>query len=74
MGRIVLLLGGNLGDRAALMAQAEAEVARTVGRVVRASAVYESEAWGFDTPDRFLNRVLVVETDLTPIETLDRTQ
>ncbi len=74
MGRVVLLLGGNLGDRAALMACAEAEVGRTVGRVMQSSSVYESEAWGFDSADRFLNRALVVETDLSPIEVLDRTQ
>ena len=59
-----LLLGSNLGDRAARLAQARADLAGAAGRVTAASALYETAAWGVaDQPD-FLNQVLALETSL----------
>lgn len=46
MNRVVLLIGGNQGDRRALMAQARELIGERIGRVVAASGVYESEPWG----------------------------
>ncbi len=72
--RVVLLTGGNLGNVAESLAQAENMIAREIGVVVAASQVMESEAWGFESKHRFLNQVLVVETTLTPHEVLRRAQ
>ncbi len=59
-----LLLGSNIGDRAARLAQARADLAGAAGRVAAASALYETAAWGVgDQPD-FLNQVLALETSL----------
>ena len=73
----VLLTGGNLGDVAATIARARSEVERRVGAVTAASGVYSSPPWGFEegeeVPD-FLNQVLVVQTELEPLELLDRVQ
>jgi 2-amino-4-hydroxy-6-hydroxymethyldihydropteridine diphosphokinase len=59
-----LLLGSNLGDRVARLAQARHDLAATAGRLVGASALYETAAWGLEDQPAFLNQVLAVETDL----------
>lgn len=59
-----LLLGSNLGDRAARLAQARHDLAATAGRIVAASALYETAAWGLEDQPAFLNQVLVIETGL----------
>ena len=74
VAQVVLLLGGNMGERERLLAKAEEWIVRTVGTVVRKSNIYESEPWGFSAPRNFLNRVVVVETTLLPMEVLDRVQ
>lgn len=59
-----LLLGSNLGNRAALLHDARARLAATAGRVVAASALYETAAWGREDQPAFLNQALAVETFL----------
>lgn len=59
-----LLLGSNLGDRAARLAQAHADLAATAGRLMAASSRYETAAWGLEDQPAFLNQVLAVETEL----------
>jgi len=39
---------------------------RDAGCVTAFSAVYESDPWGFVDPCRFLNQVVMLETELTP--------
>ena len=71
---VVLLTGGNLGDVAANMEAARSEVERRVGRVAAASKVYASPPWGFEAAEDFLNQVLVVQTEMEPLEVLDAVQ
>ena len=59
-----LLLGSNLGDRAARLAQARQDLAATAGRLVATSALYETAAWGVKDQPAFLNQVLALETEL----------
>ncbi len=59
-----LLLGSNLGDRAARLAQARHDLAATAGQLTAASALYETAAWGLEAQPAFLNQVLAVETEL----------
>ena len=59
-----LLLGSNLGDRAALLAAARQELAGTVGEIVAASGLYETAAWGREDQPAFLNQALAVRTSL----------
>ena len=60
-----LLLGSNLGDRAARLARARRDLAATAGRLAAASALYETAAWGLEDQPGFLNQVLAVETELS---------
>lgn len=72
MSKAYLLLGSNLGDRALWLQKAVERLGRT-GVVTNASAVEETEPWGFDHPvPAFLNQVVCVETALEPEELLQQ--
>lgn len=73
-GLVLLLLGGNLGDRADLLRQARGLLAQYAGKIVRQSALYESEPWGFVSPGWFMNQVIELETALPPLQLLSVTQ
>lgn len=70
MARVVLITGGNRGDVKPRLREAQQLINRRIGAVMRCSHSYESAAWGFDSPERFLNQVLEVDTDLQPEEVL----
>jgi 2-amino-4-hydroxy-6-hydroxymethyldihydropteridine diphosphokinase len=53
-------------DKNSIFSQACLYINNRCGRVVQVSASYESEPWGFEAEEWFLNRVLVVETALGP--------
>ena len=74
MAQAVLLLGGNIGDRYFYLSKAKEFISKRLGTLRKASSIYETEAWGFDSNDKFLNQVLVVQTNLSPHELLDKTQ
>lgn len=65
-----LLLGSNLGDRAALLRQARVELTATVGEIAAESSLYETAAWGREDQPAFLNQALAVRTRLSPTELL----
>lgn len=73
MARAVVITGGNAGDGEMLMARAREEIERRAGRIVAASSLRRTKAWGFEAPD-FLNQALEIETRLTPTELLDTLQ
>ncbi|MFD2720547.1 2-amino-4-hydroxy-6-hydroxymethyldihydropteridine diphosphokinase [Hymenobacter monticola] len=65
-----LLLGSNLGDRAALLAGARAQLAAITGTIAAASGLYETAAWGREDQPAFLNQVLALRTELSAQELL----
>ena len=74
MVNAVMITGGNLGDVAGNLAAAREMIAAEAGMIVVESSVRKSAPWGFESPDWFLNQVLVVETSLEAEEVLARTQ
>jgi 2-amino-4-hydroxy-6-hydroxymethyldihydropteridine diphosphokinase len=71
MTRYAIGLGSNEGDRLAHLAGA---VNRVRGDARQVSSLYETEPVGGPEQDPFLNAVLVVESDLEPIDMLDHLQ
>lgn len=69
---VTLLIGGNQGDRAELLKQACTNIEEQIGKIVKLSSVYETEAWGFDAEQNFLNQAMVVETRLSAHKILDK--
>ena len=71
---VYLALGSNMGDRHAIMSRAIDEIGRLIGVVERRSVFLETEPWGFDSPNWFLNACVRCRTTLTPREVLATTQ
>ena len=71
MEKVYLCLGGNIGDTRNYLQNAVAIIGRRIGRVVSQSAVYQSEPWGFNAEQMFLNQVVVAETELEPHAVLE---
>ena len=74
MAALYLSLGTNLGDRRENLDRALSLIAREVGTVVSASDRIETEPWGFESRNSFMNMAVKVETELSPIEALHATQ
>jgi 2-amino-4-hydroxy-6-hydroxymethyldihydropteridine diphosphokinase len=72
MKEIFLSLGTNLGDRDQNLAMALRSIGAKIGKVLVTSPVYETEPWGFDTDQNFLNMALEIATTLTPHEVLQQ--
>lgn len=71
---VFLLLGANLGDRAATLQQAREYIQTDVGPVLQQSALYETAAWGVTDQPAFLNQVLKVLSVFPAEEILQKTQ
>lgn len=71
---VYLSLGSNLGDRQGTISAAIKKINELIGDVVRQSTLIETEPWGFDSENKFLNGCVCVETDLSPRELLEMTQ
>ena len=67
-------LGSNLGRRRSLLKRAIQLIGERVGEVVRQSSFIETEPWGFESKHKFLNGVILCETDKSPREVLALTQ
>ena len=64
MNKVFLGIGTNLGNRENNLKEAVAMIEEHVGKVLNSSSVYETEPWGFQSDDGFLNMVVNVETRL----------
>ncbi|HSH52348.1 MAG TPA: 2-amino-4-hydroxy-6-hydroxymethyldihydropteridine diphosphokinase [Bacteroidales bacterium] len=72
MKKVILLCGGNKGNRAYYMESACKLIEQTIGKVIQSSAIYESAPWGFQAEQNFYNQVVVVETRLAPLAILKK--
>ncbi len=67
---VYLCIGGNLGEREANMEETREFLEFNFGDVLETSSVYESEGWEMENVPAFLNQVVKIETELTPLELL----
>lgn len=67
-------MGTNLGDKRKNIAEAIKNIGELVGDVVRQSALYETEPWGFRSDNRFVNAAVCVDTQFSPRRLLEVTQ
>ncbi len=71
MPRAAVGLGSNLGDRAQHIATATGALAE-LGVLVRVSSLYETAPIGGPDQGPYLNAVVVIDTELSPRELLER--
>lgn len=74
MTMLYLLLGGNIGDKERIFSEARTKLNNRVGEIQLESAIYETEPWGFESPDLFWNQALEISTSLSPADVLAATQ
>jgi len=72
--QVYLGLGSNLGNKEWNLSEAIRLIGERVGQVVRQSSFIETEPWGFQSENSFLNAVILCETNKTPREVLLLTQ
>ena len=63
---IFLGLGTNLGEREENLKKALTMIGELIDKVVLCSSVYETEPWGFNSENEFLNMALMLRTDMKP--------
>ena len=68
-----LLLGGNLGDRSYYFSSAISLIRERIGVITSVSSLYETEPWGFEHENWFLNQALIVKSVLAPEEVFRKT-
>ena len=64
MNKVYLLIGGNMGDRMANIAQAIHSINQEIGPIQLTSSIYETAAWGNTKQPDFLNQALFLHTQL----------
>ncbi|MDP4854428.1 MAG: 2-amino-4-hydroxy-6-hydroxymethyldihydropteridine diphosphokinase, partial [Saprospiraceae bacterium] len=67
----VLSLGSNVGDRLNYLYLSKTEICNLIGPIQFTSNIYETEPWGVDNQDSYLNQVISVQTNLSPYELLN---
>ncbi len=72
MNTAYLLIGGNLGDRAAYLQMAVKKIAETCGAINGTSSLYETAAWGNTDQPPFYNQAVIVTTPLPPQALMDQ--
>ena len=71
---VFLGLGANIGDRHKSLERAIKLIERRIGRVTRRSSFIETDPWGFESENVFLNAAVCVTTEMTPMQLLEATQ
>ncbi len=70
--RIFLGLGSNIGERQKYLDEAITQAGKLLGSIEAVSSVYETEPWGFESSDKFLNMVVQLRSELNPSGLLGR--
>jgi 2-amino-4-hydroxy-6-hydroxymethyldihydropteridine diphosphokinase len=66
MNSAYLLIGGNLGNRTENLAKVKSFIENDIGKIIKASSIYETAAWGITEQPKFLNQVVLLKTKLQP--------
>jgi 2-amino-4-hydroxy-6-hydroxymethyldihydropteridine diphosphokinase len=74
MEKLVLIIGGNLGNRLLLISKTVELLNQIFGPLQKASSIYESSPWGGNSSGNYLNQVLIYATDLSPEYILEHIQ
>ena len=74
MAKVYVGLGTNLGDKEQNLKVAVQKIEEQIGKVVSLSAFYITAPWGFTSEISFLNAAACVETELSPLDVLQKTQ
>jgi 2-amino-4-hydroxy-6-hydroxymethyldihydropteridine diphosphokinase len=71
---LLISLGSNVGDRLFYLQQAVEQLGNLVGPWLASSSIHETEPWGVDHQDAYLNMVVAFNTILEPLQILAITE
>ena len=71
---VYLCLGSNLGDKQTHIKKALALITERAGAILSLSGFYETQPWGYDSPETYQNVAVAIQTDLDPVTLLSVTQ
>lgn len=74
MAKAYIGLGTNIGNKRRNLITAAALLAERAGDMLSISSFYETEPWGFESDNTFLNAALLLESELEPLQLLSLTQ
>ena len=63
-------LGSNLGDTNLNLGKAISKITEKAGAVLAVSSICQTEPWGYQSSNEFLNQVIQLETSLSPTDLL----
>lgn len=66
MHKVYLLIGSNRGEKKILIEKAQERLGMLSVKPVLFSSFYESEPWGFESDEWFLNKAVLLETEQSP--------
>ena len=69
---IYLLLGSNLADKRVNIQRAFDLIDLKIGKIILKSSLYETEPWGIKDQNNYLNQVLKVKSQCSPINLLEK--
>ena len=72
MNKVFLITGGNIGDRKENLELAAKLIGKNIGRIIKSSSIYETEAWGNTQQASFYNQVHIIETKLAAKEIMNK--
>jgi 2-amino-4-hydroxy-6-hydroxymethyldihydropteridine diphosphokinase len=72
--KVYLGLGTNSGNRTENLTRAIEELSLALGNCTAQSSFIETEPWGFNSNNKFLNCVVAFETGKAPMEVLEITE
>lgn len=70
--QVILSLGGNQGDVVQTFIETKQLIEKNIGLISKSSSLYKTAAWGETNQSDFLNQVILVTTNLFPIELLNK--
>ena len=70
MTDVYLLLGSNENNRLQNLVSARSLIELQGGKILKQSALYETEAWGLKEQNSFFNQALLIETSFSPHQLL----
>lgn len=74
LAKSYLILGSNSVDKRENLEHAVLLISQKLGRITQLSSLYISAAWGYDSPNNYLNQVVVLETNAFANSILKETQ
>ena len=74
MNTVYIQLGSNIGERESFITKSMHKVEADIGKIITASSIFETTAWGNENQNNFLNSVIEIKTPFDAFTILQKSQ